>query len=56
MTGQTIIVLVIVAICAVIAIRFMARKVAPPKGGNENCSTCKGCPVSDACKSDKKTV
>lgn len=56
MNVQVIIVIIIVALCALIAIRFMARKVAPPKGGNENCSTCKGCPVSDACNSNKKTV
>lgn len=54
MNWQNIIVYLIIAISVFITIKGIVRKFVPPKGGNENCSTCKGCPVSDACKTTKK--
>ncbi|MDA3853626.1 MAG: FeoB-associated Cys-rich membrane protein [Bacteroidales bacterium] len=54
MNLQNIIVFLIIGVSAFITIRGIVRKFVPPKGGNESCSTCKGCPVSDACKTSKK--
>ena len=53
---QNIIVFLIIAVCIAIVIKGVVKKFKPPKGGNEGCSTCKGCPVSDACKTSKKDV
>ncbi len=51
-----IIVFAIIALCVFLAVRGFLRKIKPPKGGNKSCSTCKGCPVSDACHTLKKDI